>query len=151
MAPLLGHVTFPIGNQNEGGGTYTCLTPHKTTSQVGGMAFWYCFGFYFKYVFLFCQKCLSISEMVRFGIFFLNVGTGKTLIARALASECCFGSRKVSFFIRKGADLLSKWVGESEKQLRLLFEQVRSRFWYFVWLLRFVLFLDSYLSKLSTN
>lgn len=57
-------------------------------------------------------------------VIFLNVGTGKTLIARALASECCFGSRKVSFFIRKGADLLSKWVGESEKQLRLLFEQV---------------------------
>ncbi|GJQ79234.1 hypothetical protein Trydic_g5478 [Trypoxylus dichotomus] len=50
-------------------------------------------------------------------------GTGKTLIARALANECCFGSRKISFFMRKGADLLSKWIGESEKQLRLLFEQ----------------------------
>jgi ATP-dependent 26S proteasome regulatory subunit len=52
-------------------------------------------------------------------------GTGKTLIARALANECSFGCRKVSFFMRKGADLLSKWIGESEKQLRLLFEQVR--------------------------
>ncbi|KAF5307164.1 hypothetical protein FQR65_LT00680 [Abscondita terminalis] len=52
-------------------------------------------------------------------------GTGKTLIARALASECSFGSRKVSFFMRKGADLLSKWVGESEKQLRLLFQQAQ--------------------------
>ncbi|XP_063905378.1 ATPase family AAA domain-containing protein 2-like [Zophobas morio] len=50
-------------------------------------------------------------------------GTGKTLIARALANECSFGGRKVSFFMRKGADLLSKWIGESEKQLRLLFEQ----------------------------
>lgn len=50
-------------------------------------------------------------------------GTGKTLIARALANECSFGKRKVSFFLRKGADLLSKWIGESEKQLRLLFEQ----------------------------
>lgn len=56
-------------------------------------------------------------------ILFFNVGTGKTLLARALANECSFGSRKVSFFMRKGADLLSKWVGESEKQLRLLFEQ----------------------------
>lgn len=27
--------------------------------------------------------------------------------------------------MRKGADCLSKWVGESERQLRLLFEQVR--------------------------
>ncbi|KAL1514100.1 hypothetical protein ABEB36_003418 [Hypothenemus hampei] len=50
-------------------------------------------------------------------------GTGKTLISRALANECSFGIRKVSFFMRKGADLLSKWIGESEKQLRLLFEQ----------------------------
>ncbi|KAK3932961.1 ATPase family AAA domain-containing protein 2 [Frankliniella fusca] len=50
-------------------------------------------------------------------------GTGKTLIARALANECSQGDRKVSFFMRKGADCLSKWFGESERQLRLLFEQ----------------------------
>ncbi|CAH0551689.1 unnamed protein product [Brassicogethes aeneus] len=56
-------------------------------------------------------------------MFSLSKGTGKTLIARALANECSFGSKKVSFFLRKGADLLSKWVGESEKQLRLLFSQ----------------------------
>ena len=30
---------------------------------------------------------------------------------------------KVAFFMRKGADCLSKWVGESERQLRLLFDQ----------------------------
>jgi SpoVK/Ycf46/Vps4 family AAA+-type ATPase len=30
---------------------------------------------------------------------------------------------QVSFYMRKGADLLSKWVGEAEKQLRLLFEE----------------------------
>lgn len=56
----------------------------------------------------------------------LFVGTGKTLLARALANECSFGSRKVAFFMRKGADLLSKWIGESEKHLRLLFEQVNT-------------------------
>jgi len=53
------------------------------------------------------------------------LGTGKTLLARALANECSQADRKVSFFMRKGADCLSKWVGESERQLRLLFEQVR--------------------------
>lgn len=52
-------------------------------------------------------------------------GTGKTLIARALANECSQGNRKVAFFMRKGADCLSKWVGESERQLRLLFEQAQ--------------------------
>lgn len=52
-------------------------------------------------------------------------GTGKTLVARALANECSLGNQKVAFFMRKGADCLSKWVGESERQLRLLFDQVR--------------------------
>ncbi|XP_049876292.1 ATPase family AAA domain-containing protein 2-like isoform X2 [Pectinophora gossypiella] len=51
-------------------------------------------------------------------------GTGKTLLARALANECSLvGGRKVSFFMRKGADCLKKWVGESERNLKLLFQQ----------------------------
>ncbi|KAM9339815.1 ATPase family AAA domain-containing protein 2-like [Symphorus nematophorus] len=56
-------------------------------------------------------------------LFYGPPGTGKTLVARALANECRHGNRKVAFFMRKGADCLSKWVGESERQLRLLFEQ----------------------------
>jgi len=52
------------------------------------------------------------------------IGTGKTLVARALANECSSSDTKVAFFMRKGADCLSKWVGESERQLRLLFDQV---------------------------
>lgn len=61
-------------------------------------------------------------------------GTGKTLTARALANSLSSstnwsaGGKKVSFFMRKGADCLSKWVGEGERQLRLLFEQVSMRF-----------------------
>ncbi|KAL4707871.1 hypothetical protein ACJJTC_010306 [Scirpophaga incertulas] len=51
-------------------------------------------------------------------------GTGKTLLARALANECSMlGGRKVAFFMRKGADCLKKWVGESERHLKLLFQQ----------------------------
>lgn len=53
-----------------------------------------------------------------------SAGTGKTLVARALANECSKGDKRVAFFMRKGADCLSKWVGESERQLRLLFDQV---------------------------
>lgn len=52
-------------------------------------------------------------------------GTGKTLVARALAASCRSEGRSVSFFMRKGADCLSKWVGEAERQLRLLFEEAR--------------------------
>lgn len=79
-----------------------------------------------------CQ-CIGDLKIQVFVIFFLVFrgclfygppGTGKTLVARALANECSQGERKVSFFMRKGADCLSKWVGESERQLRLLFDQV---------------------------
>ncbi|KAL9112001.1 MAG: hypothetical protein Q9227_003621 [Pyrenula ochraceoflavens] len=52
-------------------------------------------------------------------------GTGKTLLARALAASVSSQGRKVTFYMRKGADALSKWVGEAERQLRLLFEEAR--------------------------
>jgi len=52
-----------------------------------------------------------------------RAGTGKTLVARALAASAGRAhGRPVAFFMRKGADVLSKWVGEAEQQLRLLFE-----------------------------
>lgn len=66
---------------------------------------------------------ISILIFIVVKLFFF-VGTGKTLVARALANECSQGDKKVAFFMRKGADCLSKWVGESERQLRLLFDQV---------------------------
>lgn len=52
-------------------------------------------------------------------------GTGKTLLARALAASVSTQGRKVTFYMRKGADALSKWVGEAERQLRLLFDEAR--------------------------
>uniref|UniRef100_A0A2N9IMJ5 Bromo domain-containing protein n=1 Tax=Fagus sylvatica TaxID=28930 RepID=A0A2N9IMJ5_FAGSY len=33
--------------------------------------------------------------------------------------------QKVSFYMRKGGDVLSKWVGEAERQLKLLFEEAQ--------------------------
>ncbi|XP_064506713.1 ATPase family AAA domain-containing protein 2-like isoform X2 [Pseudopipra pipra] len=56
-------------------------------------------------------------------LFYGPPGTGKTLLARALANECSQGDMRVTFFMRKGAECLNKWIGESERQLRLLFEQ----------------------------
>lgn len=73
-----------------------------------------------------CLINVSFNNMVacRVENCLFSTGTGKTLVARALANECSRGDRKVAFFMRKGADCLSKWVGESERQLRLLFDQV---------------------------
>jgi len=47
-------------------------------------------------------------------------GTGKTLMAKAVANES-----KANFILVKGPELLSKWVGESEKAVRKIFEKAR--------------------------
>ena len=54
-------------------------------------------------------------------------GTGKALLARALAASCGANGKGISFFMRKGAVYLSKWVDEAERQLRLLFEEARNQ------------------------
>jgi transitional endoplasmic reticulum ATPase len=47
-------------------------------------------------------------------------GTGKTLLAKAVASET-----QANFISIKGPELLSKWVGESEKGIREVFRKAR--------------------------
>lgn len=47
-------------------------------------------------------------------------GTGKTLLAKAVASES-----GVNFISIKGPELLSKWIGDSEKGVREIFRKAR--------------------------
>ncbi|KAK9152881.1 hypothetical protein Sjap_000361 [Stephania japonica] len=49
-------------------------------------------------------------------------GTGKTLVVRALIGSCARGDRRIAYFAQKGADCLGKYVGDAERQLRLLFQ-----------------------------
>jgi transitional endoplasmic reticulum ATPase len=47
-------------------------------------------------------------------------GTGKTTVAKVLAAQA-----RASFYPISGADVTSKWVGESERNIRQLFERAR--------------------------
>jgi len=47
-------------------------------------------------------------------------GTGKTLLAKAVANKC-----EANFISVKGPELVSKWVGESEKAIRETFKKAR--------------------------
>ncbi len=47
-------------------------------------------------------------------------GTGKTMLAKAVATES-----EANFILVKGPELISKWVGESEKAIRKVFDKAR--------------------------
>ena len=49
-------------------------------------------------------------------------GTGKTMIAKAISNEV--GAK---FYAFKGSDIVSKWVGESEKNINSLFEEANKQ------------------------
>lgn len=74
------------------------------------------------YPHLFSKLNISLPRGV---LFHGPPGTGKTLMARLLASACSTSTRKVSFFMRNGSDCLSKWIGEAERNMRLLFKKAK--------------------------
>lgn len=98
-------------------------TPNVTWNDIGGLE----------------QTKRDIIEMVsyptlypeqytRFGLqpskgvlFFGPPGCGKTLLAKAVANEC-----SANFISIKGPELLSMWFGESESQVRDVFDKARA-------------------------
>lgn len=57
-------------------------------------------------------------------LFYGPPGCGKTLLAKAIANEC-----QANFISVKGPELLTMWFGESEANVRDIFDKV-SNFYY---------------------
>jgi cell division protease FtsH len=67
------------------------------------------------------EQVRALEELIPKGMIFWGPpGTGKTLFAKAMASEIGAAVTVVS-----GPELKSKWVGESEENLRLIFHKAR--------------------------
>ena len=64
------------------------------------------------------QKYLGQKKGV---LFFSPPGTGKTLLAKCIATEC-----QASFLSVKGPELLNKYIGESEKNMRDVFKKAKT-------------------------
>lgn len=54
-------------------------------------------------------------------LFYGPPGCGKTLLAKAIANEC-----QANFISIKGPELLTMWFGESEANVREIFDKVRT-------------------------
>lgn len=73
------------------------------------------------YPFLRPDLFMGLREPARGMLLFGPPGTGKTMIARACATES-----KSTFFAISASSLTSKWMGESEKLVRALFQLAKA-------------------------
>merc|ERR1719186_619499 len=68
------------------------------------------------------EKFLKFGMMPSKGVFFYGPpACGKTLLAKAIANEC-----QANFISIKGPELLTMWFGESEANVRDVFDKARS-------------------------
>ncbi|SIO73342.1 Cell division cycle protein 48 homolog [Babesia microti strain RI] len=68
------------------------------------------------------EKFKKFGQSASKGVLFYGPpGCGKTLLARAIAHEC-----KANFISVKGPELLTMWFGESEANVRELFDKARA-------------------------
>ncbi|KAI9741995.1 MAG: AAA ATPase cdc48 [Cirrosporium novae-zelandiae] len=68
------------------------------------------------------EKFLKFGLSPSRGVLFYGPpGTGKTLLAKAVANECA-----ANFISVKGPELLSMWFGESESNIRDIFDKARA-------------------------
>lgn len=68
------------------------------------------------------EKFIALGMTPSHGVLFYGPpGCGKTLLAKAIASEC-----NANFISIKGPELITMWVGESEANVREIFDKARN-------------------------
>ena len=96
--------------------------PHQSWSDIGGLEdVKQLLRESVEYPLKFADLYKHMGTKAPNGVLFFGLpGTGKTSLARAVASEC-----KANFIPVKGPELLNKWLGESEAAVREIFHKAR--------------------------
>ena len=66
------------------------------------------------------KECYLIHIQISGVLFYGPPGCGKTLLAKAIANEC-----QANFISIKGPEMLTMWFGESEANIREVFDKAR--------------------------
>ena len=124
MAVNQSHMTYALGQSNPSSLRETVVeVPNTTWADIGGLE-----GVKNELRELVQYPVEHPEKYEKFGmspsrgvLFYGPPGCGKTLMAKAVANEC-----QANFISVKGPELLTMWFGESEANVREIFEKARA-------------------------
>ncbi|CAN8073723.1 unnamed protein product [Agarophyton chilense] len=123
LAVTQAHFKFALGTSNPSALRETAVeVPNVTWDDIGGLAkvkqeLQETVQYPVEHPEMFEKYGMSPSKGV---LFYGPPGSGKTLLAKAIANEC-----QANFISIKGPELLTMWFGESESNVREVFDKAR--------------------------
>ncbi|RKO87077.1 P-loop containing nucleoside triphosphate hydrolase protein [Blyttiomyces helicus] len=67
----------------------------------------------------------AFADVPKGVLFYGPPGNGKTMTARSLAARCSTPTQPVSFILVNASELMTKWLGDSEKAVRDIFHRAK--------------------------